>query len=414
MVRRAALRAGLTAAAASTVARLGRRGGLAGPAALGAAVVGATQETSTGSAPSALVPITALAATVGATVAVSPGPLVRSRALAVAGGAGIAFASRSLWPVPPGTPAEVRPGRVEHLDRSADGTGLVVAVNPSAGAGSSGEELADELRAALPGALVRELDDPADLVPVLEAAATDTATHALGVAGGDGSINAAAAIAEQHGLPLVVVPGGTLNHLARDLGVAGVADVATAVRAGTAVSVDLPSIAGRRFLNTASFGSYAELVDAREALEERIGKWPALVVALVRVLRKGTPVEVELDGRRRALWMVFIGNCRYHPDGFAPAWRERLDDGALDVRLVDASSPFSRTRLVAALLTGQLGRSGVYDRWRTTQLVVRSADGPLRLACDGETFDGDDAEVLIAKDGARLTVYTPACTESVS
>jgi diacylglycerol kinase family enzyme len=408
VVRRAALRAGLAAAAASTAARLAGRGELARPAAVGAAVVGATQETSTGSARSALVPIAALAAVVGLTVAVSPGPLGRKRAVAVVGGAGIALASRSLWPVPPGTPAEVRPGRVEQLEPRPDGSGLVVAVNPSAG--SSGEDLADELRAALPGARVRELDDPADLVPVLEAAAADSATHALGVAGGDGSINAAAAIAEQHGLPLVVVPGGTLNHLARDLGVAGVADVPAAVRAGTAASVDLPSIAGRRFLNTASFGSYAELVDAREALEERIGKWPALVVALVRVLRRGTPIEVELDGRRRALWMVFIGNCRYHPDGFAPAWRERLDDGVLDVRLVDASSPFSRTRLVAALLTGQLGRSGVYDQWRTTQLVVRSADGPLRLASDGETFDGDGDEVVIAKDGTRLTIYTPACT----
>jgi undecaprenyl-diphosphatase len=293
------------------------------------------------------------------------------------------------------------------LDPAGDGAGVAVVVNPSAGSGAigSGDLPAAALREALPAAEIIELGDDDDLVDALERLAK-SGCRAIGVAGGDGSINAAAAVALDHRLPLVVVPAGTLNHLARDLGVETVGDTIDAVRAGHAAEIDVALIAGRPFLNTASFGSYVDLVDAREDLEGRVGKWPAMVVALARVLRHSLPVEVGLDGERRSLWLVFVGNCRYRPEGMAPTWRERLDDGQLDVRVVDASHPFCRTRLVMAALTGTLRRSRVFETWLTTNLQVSSTDGTLRLARDGETFNGA-AEFEIAKNGARLAVYTP-------
>ncbi len=205
---------------------------------------------------------------------------------------------------------------------------------------------------------------------------------------------------------MLVVPAGTLNHLARDLGLTGVDDAVDAFRQGHTVAVDLGRIDGHPFLNTASFGGYSALVDARERLEGRIGKWPALVVALLRILPRGSPVHVELDGRRRSLWMIFVGNCRYHPSGFAPTWRERLDDGQLDVRLVDASEPWSRVRLLLAVVTGRLGRARVYEAFSTRRLRVRSLEGPMRLARDGETFDGS-AEFTIEKEDHPLAVFVP-------
>lgn len=93
----------------------------------------------------------------------------------------------------------------------------------------------------------------------------------------------------------------------------------------------------------------------------------------------------------------------------APTRRQRLDDAQLDVRVVDASHPFCRTRLLLEALTGTLRRSRVFETWRTTGLRVCSAGGPLRLARDGETFDGP-AELEVTKDGARLAVYTPRRT----
>jgi diacylglycerol kinase family enzyme len=329
-------------------------------------------------------------------------------ALRLVAGAAVGLGTRFVWPVAPKASAAVAPHRsYTDLGPGGDGAGIAIVVNPGAGSGAigSGPSPVETLRKGLPSADVVELDDGDDLVEALERAARE-GCRALGVAGGDGSINAAAAVALEHGLPLVVVPAGTLNHLARDLGVETVTDAVDAVHSGCAAEIDVGWIAGRPFLNTASFGSYVELVDAREELEGQVGKWVAMAVALVRVLRHGTPVEVELDGERRTLWLAFLGNCHYQPEGMAPTWREHLDDGEIDVRLVDASHPFCRTRLVLAALTGTLRRSRVFETWHTTGLHVRSADGPLRLARDGETFDGTD-EFDVVKTGARLAVFAP-------
>jgi undecaprenyl-diphosphatase len=236
-------------------------------------------------------------------------------------------------------------------------------------------------------------------------AATESAT-AIGVCGGDGSINTAAQIALEHDKPLVVVPGGTFNHLSQALGIECVEDAVEAVKAGRAAEVDVATIDGHVFLNTASFGSYVELVDAREKLENSIGKWPAVLVALIRVLRGSDPVEVEIDGHDRRIWMAFVGNCRYQPSGFAPSWRERLDDRKLDVRYVDASQAWARLRLVTAIVSGRLGRSKVYKQTVVEEFRLRSRQGPLRLARDGETFEGSD-DIVIRKLPERLRVFVP-------
>jgi undecaprenyl-diphosphatase len=304
-------------------------------------------------------------------------------------------------------PVQVRESRHVELAPNPSGDGLFLAVNP--GAGSSSEETADSLRTLLPEAEIVALDDPGDLETVLRDAAQREDVTALGASGGDGTLSCAAGIAAERGIPLVAIPGGTLNHLAQDLGLTEAEDTVEAVRAGKAVEVDVASIDGRTFLNTASFGAYTELVDTRESLEGRIGKWPAVLVAGWRVLRGGTPIDVEVDGRRYLLWMIFIGNCRYEPDGFAPSRRARLDDGQLDIRMIVASHPWCRTRLVLGLLTGRLGRSPVYKQWASTALVVRSLEGRMRLAADGETFDGGDC-VEVVKDGRRLALYTAETT----
>lgn len=320
-------------------------------------------------------------------------------------GVAVALASRAAWSVAPHHPAEVarvlrRPERLA----ASDGQGLHVVANRSANQGSGSDPI-DEIVAALPAAVIVEPGDDEDLVSALQRAAVGAT--ALGVVGGDGSINAAAGVAIEHGLPLAAFPGGTLNHFARDVGLPDVGATIRAVAAGDVAEVDVGTIAGQPFLNTASFGSYADLVDAREGLEDRIGKWPALAIALVGVLRSATPIPVEVDGRAVHVWMIFIGNCCYRPEGLAPAWRERLDDRRLDVRFVDGSHPYSRLRLVLALATGRLGASAVYEQHVVTSLHVRSLDGPLRLARDGETFDGPDV-VEVVKHHQRLVVYTPA------
>jgi undecaprenyl-diphosphatase len=331
-------------------------------------------------------------------------------------GAGAALATGHWWPRRP-PPARL----VQHRAPApalADGTGLAVVVNEGAGPGAADAAEA-RLRAALPGADLIRLTAGQDLGAALDEAAGLAAGRngALGVCGGDGSVNAAAERAAARGLPLAVFPGGTLNHFALDTGIGTFEDTAAAVRAGDAISVDLARIRPvdgaqgptRHFLNTFSIGLYPELVRVRESLEHRIGKWPSAAVSLARVLRTARPVELELNGRPQRLWLLFAGNGLYSPEGFAPAHRTHLDDGLLDVRTVTAEKPLARTRVVLAALTGTLGRSHVYSAARLAHLHLRltGLGEAGALAYDGEAGPAPESMVLDKRPGG-LTVYRPA------
>ncbi len=323
---------------------------------------------------------------------------------AVGAGAVTAVATLGVFPRVQDQPARaIATAERRHVEPLADGTGLVVVVNPGSGSGSA-SDLVDRITDELPGAEVVQCAAADDLDAVLSAAASRC--RSLGVVGGDGSVNAAARAALDAGVPLVVFPGGTLNHFARDLGLDSIDDAIEAVRHGQVVAIDVATIDDRTFVNNGSVGSYSALVDERERLERRVGKWPAMVLALGRVLRRSERFDVVLDGESRTVWMVFFGNCEYEPSGFAPAERPDLVDGLLDVRLIDAGPPWSRSRLVVALLLGALARSRVYERRVVPSISIRCGDGHgrTRLAADGETFDGP-AAFLVRKRPTALLVH---------
>lgn len=189
-----------------------------------------------------------------------------------------------------------------------------------ANTGAGTPDQINALRDALPLAETVECE-PADIEAELEKAAIRA--RVLGVCGGDGTVNTAARIALRHGLPLAVLPGGTLNHFAHDLGVEGPRDLIRALQEGNAIRVDVGrfSSGGTEgiFLNTCSLGVYPELVRERERWSRRIGEWPAGVLGVLRVLRTdGHPLQAELGGRTHPLWLLFAGNGTYHRMGLAP------------------------------------------------------------------------------------------------
>ncbi len=329
-----------------------------------------------------------------------PGDVVAGVAL----GGACALAVKRVWPARPARPAAVR----SHSDAPAlpDGAGFVLVVNEAGGSADEADAVEKVLAERLPRAEV--LRTSGELEEVLREAATRAVV--LGIMGGDGSVSCAAGVALEAGLPLAVVPGGTLNHFAGELGIASVDDVITALAEGRAVRVSVGSAdadgEGLYFLNTFALGVYPDLVIEREKLESGLGKWPAMAVAIARIVRKAEPVEVQVDGDDRRLWTLFAGNGHYHPAGFAPSWRERMDDGSIDVRLMDATSPFSRTRLTLAVLSGRLGRSALYEERVVGRLPVRSRQGGLRIARDGEVSDGP-GELLLRAAARPLVVYRP-------
>ena len=331
-------------------------------------------------------PAIVLAAAVGASEAIT-GEHQRSDVLAgLAIGAAAGVMTLRWWPRRPPVPAAaVRPPYAAPV--APAGRGLVLAVNTSAGTASP--KLAGRLRAELPEATILEVSAGHDLARQLRPAAAEA--RILGVAGGDGTVNVASSVALEAGVPLLVIPAGTFNHFAADLGVRSVEDALAALRAGEAVMVDV-GVAGRRsFINTSSTGVYVDLVHAREQLENRLGRRLAVVAALVRVLWRGRPHELILNGQHRRLWLYFAGNCRYEPVGTAPAYRPDLADGYLDIRLIVAG-PLARWRIVAAVITGTLARCRVYQAWQARAVDVSSAHGaPIWLSVDGEVATAESS-----------------------
>ncbi|MBW3664705.1 MAG: phosphatase PAP2 family protein [Actinobacteria bacterium] len=325
-----------------------------------------------------------------------PGDALVGAAIGVA----VAYATRRPWPLVTDVPATADAPDDGAILPDRDGTGLVLVANVGAGNALSRQET-DRLRRALPGIRILRAEPDEDLPATLRRAARDART--LAVAGGDGTASAGAQVAAEADIPLALVPAGTLNHLARDLGMDDPSAIVSAVRAGRAIRIDLGEIDGRTFVNAANVGAYPHLVAARERLEERLGKWPATLWSALRIMAGGEPIEIDIAGRRRRVWLLFIGNGRYVTEGLTPARRDRLDEGLLDVRLVDAAHPWARTRVLLSILTGRLGRSGPYEHWTTTELHIRSHEGPLLLARDGETWQGPQ-EFTVRKRPRSLLV----------
>jgi len=315
-------------------------------------------------------------------------------------GTGVALATERWWPVREQDEARARP--LDTVPELPEGKGLVIVSNQRSG--DPEHDPADELEEALPRAVVVRADPDRPLDDQLDEAIEQAGDEALavGVAGGDGTVAAAAAVAGRRGLPLVVVPTGTLNHFARDVGVYDLQEAVDATGTGQAVAVDLalvdvhpgrgtdpksPAVMRlRAFVNTASIGSYPDLVRLREKWTPRWGKWPAFAAALVVVLRRAEPVRVKIEGRWIAVWFLFVGNGPYAPRGMVPAWRPSLDTGLLDVRWLRADLRFSRLRAIVGLLAGALGHSRVYGERQVREFDVELAV-PGMLATDGEVVE---------------------------
>lgn len=316
-------------------------------------------------------------------------------------GAGAAFAVRGMVP----TRAQLVPPARPRADVPAlpDGEGLIVVANRASGT----SERVHALLGALPRTEIVECA-PEDTRAELDKAAARA--RVLGVCGGDGTVNAAAEVALRHGLPLAVLPGGTMNHFAYDLGVEDERDLSRALQRGEAVRVDVGQfVCGEQyglFLNTCSLGVYPELVRERDRFSRRIGGWPAGMLAALSVLRADRhPLHAELSGRTHPLWLLFAGNGTYHRMGLAPGRRLDLADGKLDVRVVHGGRR-PALRLLAAAAAGPLTRSPAHAAVQVGRLRLSGVAPGTLLAYDGEVTEVE-GDVTLEKLPEALTVYRP-------
>jgi diacylglycerol kinase family enzyme/membrane-associated phospholipid phosphatase len=300
-------------------------------------------------------------------------------------GAGIAvLGGRLVPPVVETALPQTEPLRIETPERP-DGSGVVLVVNPASGSGR-GARVVDEVRAALSQAEIVELGPDDDPEQALRSAASRA--EVLAVGGGDGTVATAAAVAVEAGLPLAVFPAGTLNHFAKDIGCDTVGKTVEAIRRGSAASVDLVCLNESQIvINTASIGAYPTFVRQREKLEKRIGKPLAGFYAMLHTLRSDQPVRIRYDNKTLLTSLLFLGNSLYLPTGFTPSRRSRMDDGLIDVRILEAGRRFATARILIALAFGRLQRSPLYHELQVPEFSFSAVDAPTVIAHDGEVGD---------------------------
>ncbi|WP_427135316.1 bifunctional phosphatase PAP2/diacylglycerol kinase family protein [Pseudarthrobacter sp. S9] len=329
-------------------------------------------------------------------------------------GAGAALATRKWWPVRPPFPQTRRtPVRAAELP---DGHGLGIAVNTLGG--SYADETTDALQKVFPKAYIKEIAQDEDVAAEIAGVAARPGIVALGVWGGDGTVGSAAAAAVEHSLPLLVLPGGTLNHFARDAGTLTLEAAVEAASRGEAALADVGKVAVERgrpgspghleltMLNTASVGLYPNLVRRREQLQPALGKPLAGVVAMFRTFAAGKPTTLIVNGVRHKLWILYIGRGRYYPRDHAPLVRPVLDDGVLDLRMITADESFARLRLLWSVLTGTVATSRITHLSETSRIIVERTESTMVLAVDGEVVPGVRSVDFTVRRGA-LTYYSP-------
>jgi undecaprenyl-diphosphatase len=297
-------------------------------------------------------------------------------------GAGVAvLGGRVVPPIPTVRVPAAGPLRVDTPPRP-DGDGVTLVINPASG-GGTGARVLDEVREALPKAEIVEVGADDDLAEVLRSVAERT--EVLAVGGGDGTVSCAARFAVDAGVPLAVFPGGTFNHFAKDIDCDTVAKTVDAIRRGVVACVDLVYLNDEHtVINTASIGAYPTFVQAREKLQHRIGKPLAGVYAMFHTLRHDQPVRISFDNKTLQTSLFFLGNSAYLPSGFAPSRRTRIDDGLIDVRILETGRRLSRTRILVSLMLGRLERCPLYHEMRVPEFTFTAVDGPTDLARDGE------------------------------
>jgi YegS/Rv2252/BmrU family lipid kinase len=214
---------------------------------------------------------------------------------------------------------------------------------------------------------------------------------AVAAGGGDGSIGIVASALVGTSVPLGVLPLGTLNHFAKDVGVPLDLDEAVATIAnGTRRTIDVASVNDRTFINNSSIGIYPYLVSDRERLRKQhsVAKWLATIPAMLHTLRQYPSTELTIETkdwtRTYRTPCVFIGNNEYVVELTSLGRRKALDEGKLFLCVVKQPTPLGLLRAFLHLCLGRLDPTRDIERFKLGTLTITSRATQLRVALDGE------------------------------
>ena len=263
---------------------------------------------------------------------------------------------------------------------------LPVIVNRSGGtAATLGDTLEATLRKAFAGhAIELRLVEGADLAATVAGYA---GRPLVAIGGGDGTQGAAAAALAGSGSAQLILPLGTRNHLARQLGLPlKLADAAKLADDGRRQAIDLARAGDRIFVNNASIGVYTRLVRERD---KRWGpKWLGTIPAAWVVLRtiRAKPLQLAIDGKPSPVVtpLLFIGNNRYSLEAGKLGERESLSDGVLSVLAVARHGPLALLGFALRALVGRADPQRDFCELADAREARLAGEGTIEVAFDGE------------------------------
>lgn len=298
----------------------------------------------------------------------------------------------------------------------AKAAGISVIINERSGQAARADA-GGEIQAifAKAGAQVRieRVHDPGDLPARARQAAGRG--DLLVAAGGDGTVNAVAGVAVESRSTMGLLPMGTRNHLAKDLGLPLDLEGAVAtIVAGRMRDVDVGELNGRIFVNNSSIGIYPRMLWERHAEQRRgRGKWTAFTIAMIRTWRayRTLVVRLAIDGVEHAIRtpFVFVGNNEYKVEGFELGGRSALTAGRLSVFVAPECGRFEILTLPIRALANRLTAAAPFEGFLAESLSIDLSSHRVSVALDGEVAIMRSPLRYRVRPGAlRVVVPAPA------
>lgn len=229
---------------------------------------------------------------------------------------------------------------------------------------------------AIPGTVRRALEDRPDVLLAY---------------GGDGTQSAVAGALAGSGVMMGVLPGGTFNYFARELGVDASLDAALdTVLAGFTRGIDVGEVNGRVFLNNASFGVYPEILERREAVYRRWGRsriaayWSVFLA--LRDMRRPLHLTLTVDGASIDVYtpLAFAARSEFQLAHLGLAGAEAVRDGHIALFLAKGLKPAELLAAALRLAFGRMSHGEDFDLLIADEILIESAQKSKLVAFDGE------------------------------
>lgn len=201
--------------------------------------------------------------------------------------------------------------------------------------------------------------------------------------GGDGTLSSIASQLVGTHAVFAPLPGGTLNHFTKDLGIDQ--DLKAAINRLTTAKirmVDTARVNGRLFLNNSSIGLYPSSLTERSRIESSLGKWPAAIYASIRAFVRFKLYTVTIAHKTYKTPFIFVGNNRYDVESFMA--RKSITNGVLNVHMITTTQRRALLKIAVLAIIGRAKQAEEFKTFETNDLTIHIKKHAVRVSYDGE------------------------------